>query len=498
VLFRALLKSPSGSADFPFVAGLLTAEGRRHVRLMLHELAPRADRLERRFRAWLSESGYDAMYADMLVAITPAAAARCPSLDAFLKQVGSGGRRLAKWNLSLAKVNRSLRKFDQLAAAMLQGRFAPAREQLLLAANFLLNQAFYQVREAESQAFFGLRRAEAEAGDLNDLVGRFARVLVKAFGADAGRLVLKEQALPADIGRPLYIKRGSPEQRSIADARWRGRHSSYWSYPFGPSAVLQLAFRRENPWSTRDEILLSAAAASCRKAIERTRMAQQIRRLQAESLRIEEEERRRIGRDLHDEAGQALALLRLQLEMIERDAPERLRPRISAVRELAARTTVELRRIVARLSPSVLERLGVETALRLLIGRFRHTHGARTQYRALRLTQPLPRPAQEVIYRVAQECLQNVAKHSGATRVNLSLRSTDKKIRLSVRDNGAGFCADQALLKPRSFGLAGMRERALLLGGTLHISTAPGKGTEVILELPAPVVLNGKNSRIAD
>jgi len=85
-----------------------------------------------------------------------------------------------------------------------------------------------------------------------------------------------------------------------------------------------------------------------------------------------------------------------------------------------------------------------------------------------------------------------------APRVNLSLRSTDKKIRLSVRDNGAGFCADQALCKVKSFGLAGMRERALLLGGTLNISTAPGKGTEVRLDLPAPVVLNGKNSRIVD
>lgn len=104
--------------------------------------------------------------------------------------------------------------------------------------------------------------------------------------------------------------------------------------------------------------------------------------------------------------------------MIERDAPERLRQRLAAVRELAVRTTVELRRIVARLSPSVPERRGLETVLRLLIRRFRYAHGARTQYRASCLRAHLPRPAQEVIYRVAQECLQNVAKH-GATRVNL-------------------------------------------------------------------------------
>jgi signal transduction histidine kinase len=465
---------------------------------MLRQLAPRADQVQRQFRAWLSEAGYEAAHGEMLLAITPAAAAHCPSVNAFLKQVRSGGRRLAKWNVSLSKINRALRRFDQLASAVLEGRFAPAREQLLLATNFLLNRAFYEVREAESQAFFGLHRAEAEACDLNDLVARFARVLVKAFGADAGRLILKEEPLPPEISRPLYIERGGTGQRWIADTGWRDRHASCWSYPFGSSAVLQLGFAAANPWSAREETLLAAAAASCRKAIERTRMAQQIRRLQAESLRAEEEERRRIGRDLHDEAGQALALLRLQLEMIERDAPGRLRPRLAAIRELAVRTTVELRRIVARLSPSVLERLGLETALRLLIKRFRHAHGAQTQYRASCLREHLPRPAQEVIYRVAQECLQNVAKHSGATRVNLSLRSTDKKIRLSVRDNGAGFCADQALSKTKSFGLAGMRERALLLGGTLNISTAPGRGTEVRLDLPAPVVLNGKNSRIVD
>jgi signal transduction histidine kinase len=103
-----------------------------------------------------------------------------------------------------------------------------------------------------------------------------------------------------------------------------------------------------------------------------------------------------------------------------------------------------------------------------------------------------------VIYRVAQECLQNIAKHSQATHVNLSLRGSDKNIRLSVSDNGAGFCAETAGSQPMSFGLAGMRERAALLGGTLEVRSAPGKGATVTLQLPrssAPVTRNGKNSR---
>ena len=125
------------------------------------------------------------------------------------------------------------------------------------------------------------------------------------------------------------------------------------------------------------------------------------------------------------------------------------------VRELAARTTIELGRIIAALSPSVLERLGLETAVRLLIKRFRYTHGIAAEYRGAALPDSLPRAGRDVIYRVAQESLQNVAKHSRATKVNVSLRCADKKIRLSVRDNGAGFSADRALSKPQSFGLAG-------------------------------------------
>jgi signal transduction histidine kinase len=143
-------------------------------------------------------------------------------------------------------------------------------------------------------------------------------------------------------------------------------------------------------------------------------MTQQIRRWQAASLRSEKEERRRIGRDRHDEAGQAPAFLRLQLEMIERDAPARLQPRLADVRERTDRTTTELRRIIAALSPSR-ERLGPETALRLLIKRFRYTHGVAAEYRGAALPDSFPRAAREVVDRVAQESFrrQTFLGHQG-------------------------------------------------------------------------------------
>jgi signal transduction histidine kinase len=119
-----------------------------------------------------------------------------------------------------------------------------------------------------------------------------------------------------------------------------------------------------------------------------------------------------------------------------------------------------------------------------LAARFGKLQMASLRTRISVLSADLPRETQEVIYRVAQECLQNIAKHSKATHVNLSLLAADKRIRLSVADNGAGFSAETALRKPMSFGLAGMRERAALLGGTLAVRSVPGKGTTVVLELP--------------
>ncbi len=213
--------------------------------------------------------------------------------------------------------------------------------------------------------------------------------------------------------------------------------------------------------------------------------------LAGKARQAEEQERRRIGRELHDEAGQSLLLLRLELEMLEREAPPPLRRRLRQARRTLEGTIGELRRIVAALGPAVLERLGLRAAIRQLAARFRKSYPATIGVRVGAAAAALPAEAQEVIYRVAQEALQNVAKHSRATRVNLSLQAADKKIRLRVSDNGAGFSAETAARRPMSYGLAGMRERAELMGGTLGIRSSPGKGTVVMLGLP---VSAGKRS----
>ncbi len=464
---------------------------------MARAIRPFAARLDRDFLTRLRERTCDSAQIRAFLAITPAARSRLRSLPQFLEQVDYNGRRLAKLNVSPAEVSEVLRDFSELLDPVLLGKHQPAREQLHLATILTLENAFYRVREAETQAFFGLYHAEVEANDSEDLLRRFVGILTQTFHARTGRLLL-DRPISGKLSRPLFIERGQPDEALIVDPGMRGHYASYWSFPLGPDALVQLGFRVHYPWLPRELALLTAAAARCHAVMERTRLEQEVRRLEVEARRAEEEERRRIGRELHDEAGQSLLLLRLQLELIERDAPASLRSRLQEVRGVAERTVGELRRIVAALSPAVLERLGLESALRQLTVRFRKMHPGEVRLRISVPSEPLPLQTQEVIYRVAQECLQNIAKHSQASHVNLSLKAADKSIRLSVTDNGAGFSEETVGSKPMSFGLAGMRERAALLGGTLAIRSRPGKGTAVALQLPRTfprVTANGKDSR---
>jgi signal transduction histidine kinase len=309
-------------------------------------------------------------------------------------------------------------------------------------------------------------------------------ILTRTFHARSGRLQLLAAPPTGKLAHPLYIQHRSRDEQLIACPTMRGAHASYWSFPIQQVALLQLGFAVPYPWLPRELAMLHAVGARCFEAIERARMQGEVRRLEAEARRAEEAERRRIGRDLHDEAGQSLVLLRLQLEMMEKDAPAALRQRLAQARLITERTVGELRRVIAALSPAVVERLGLEAALRQLAARFCKQQSADVRLRISPGVAGLSGEAQEVIYRVAKEALQNISKHSQATSVKLLLGSADKKIRLSIQDNGVGFSPETARGKPLSFGLAGMQERAALLGGTLVLRSAPGKGATVILELP--------------
>lgn len=200
-------------------------------------------------------------------------------------------------------------------------------------------------------------------------------------------------------------------------------------------------------------------------------------------LKGEEEERRRISRELHDETGQALMVLRFQLEMLATSArnPEQ-KANIQESLDVLDRTIEGLRRIIARLSPRVLEEFGLLAAIR------RHAQLLASQTR-MKARVELPGEISNVdhdievaLYRSAQEALHNIAKHSRAQNFLVRLRSARDEIHLEIEDDGVGVLVKAP--DDGRYGLTGMRERAVALGGSMTIQSRRGRGTQIRIILP--------------
>lgn len=197
----------------------------------------------------------------------------------------------------------------------------------------------------------------------------------------------------------------------------------------------------------------------------------------------QEEERHRVSRELHDEAGQALAALKISLQLMRDDVADRS-PELSAGLDDAValvETTRDQIRIIAHdLRPPVLDGLGLDLTLRSYCGDFaRRTHLA-IDYRST-APEPAPDAVEVSLYRLLQEALSNVAVHAAATSVTVELSSTDDTLRLAVADDGKGFSGP---LPSSGMGIAGMRERIQLLNGTISIESAPNAGTRIVASLP--------------
>ena len=196
------------------------------------------------------------------------------------------------------------------------------------------------------------------------------------------------------------------------------------------------------------------------------------------ALSAQEAERQRLARELHDEVGQTLTAVLLQLKHAADRAPRPVRDDLQQAQETTRAGLDEIRRIARRLRPGVLEELGLYSALRALTAEFTTSRLSATAH----ITPGLPSldPATElVLYRVAQEGLTNTARHTHATRVEVHLRALpDARVGLLVRDNGQGIGA-----APEGAGISGMRERALLIGAEFQIGQGPQGGTEIRLNV---------------
>jgi signal transduction histidine kinase len=196
-------------------------------------------------------------------------------------------------------------------------------------------------------------------------------------------------------------------------------------------------------------------------------------------VEAQELERTRLARELHDETGQALASILLSLKPLEQSADAEA---VAAVRALVVSTLQDVRRLAVELRPSALDDFGLVPAVERLADTFREQSGIAVDLAAHLGDERLSREAETTLYRVIQEALTNVTKHADASRVSILLQRKDRAVLAVVEDDGAGF--EPADTRADALGLAGMRERVLLVGGRLLVESSPGGGTTLVAEVP--------------
>ena len=518
-------------------AVVLSDQVQGYVRRLGEELQGQRQAIEagwRKRRARAGMKGEDPRLR-ALGAINPGSSAELLAegkLSEFFENVEYHGRRLAKLEVGPAEVISSLREYEQALVPVLRrlfGRDATnyiwSLEHLYFCIMLTLNTAYFQVRDREAQAFYDVFQDELESLSVDELLNRVLDSLMRAFHAEGGAVLLlrpggqlelkasrglhrelaKHWSGPVSQGFAGRIARtGKP--KIVLDVRRdplvrspeiRKAFRSLWGVPLlvkgKVTGVLHLNFAREYNCLPREMRLLGAVAERCALALEKAQLMEtlaqrekQIRELGEYMLKVEEEERRRISRELHDEVGQAMLVVRLYLEMLQKDLGTQAPPLVGKVGEvlgLIDGTIRDMRRLIAALSPSVLAQLGLEAALRQFAANFSRSFPIHVRLKLSRLGRLSP-DTEIMLYRLVQECFTNVIKHSKGENVLLAIHRSDGRLHVRVEDDGIGFDLDQASQKRGSFGLTGMGERVALLGGDIEIKTRRHEGTRISIRIP--------------
>ncbi len=214
---------------------------------------------------------------------------------------------------------------------------------------------------------------------------------------------------------------------------------------------------------------------------------QELRDLAARLLTAQEEERRRISRDLHDDINQRLAMLVVQAESLESNLPPSASDCSKELRSIQDRLTElsdDVRHLAYQFHPSILDDLGLTVALQRLIDECAARANLQGSFVASPAPQHLPQAVATCLYRIAQESLANVMKHAQAKKVTVSLSSTPDMITLTVQDDGVGFDTQQLTDSHRGLGLVSMTERLRLVRGTVTIDSSPHQGTRLSIKVP--------------
>jgi signal transduction histidine kinase len=483
----------------------------------------------------VAEFGFDGRTLAALERVTLAAGCSYFCHDdfpGFQENLQYFGTRLSKLQMDTRAVARSLELYQLSCDPYLAGLF-PEREaeakaalEMLSSVSFVIvSGAYFDAKTLESQALLSILDAELAAGDLAMLLNKVLDITTRTFQASLGALLLREPEsdalkisasvglqvkLPADFriatgtgfagkiaanGEPSMILDTSTEGDPFAPIV-RTRAKSLWGVPLkadGQSiGVLVIGFLKPYEWLPTERDLMRAIGDRTALAIERARMTdalrereQKIAELSAHLLRVQEEERKRISRELHDETGQALMVIRLYLGMMESSITARsARAKIRETVEVVDRTIEGIRRIIGKLSPLMLQELGLVAAIRKEAKLLAKTTGVKTRVLISEDVGRLAPGAEQAIYRVVQEALHNVGKHARARNVIVQVMREDERVHVVVEDDGIGI-QSRPNARNQSFGLAGMKERIAVLGGISRVISAKGKGTRIEITVPA-------------
>ena len=246
--------------------------------------------------------------------------------------------------------------------------------------------------------------------------------------------------------------------------------------------------------SRQEHHLLGSLGNLLGNAIENTKLMEtirqhryELRRLTEKLFQSQEEERRRIARELHDEAGQSLTAVKLGLDRLEQKIPAEnstLNNDLKDIRKMLLRTSSEIRHLSYKLHPTLLSDLGLEPALNLYFKEIQDHSNLDIHFSMIGFDKRMDKDLETALYRFSQETLTNTLKHSGAKIFNCKIIKSYPKLIFTAEDDGIGFDGKIENQDKRSLGLIGMRERTLLLGGTFQLKARPGKGTRIRIEIP--------------
>jgi signal transduction histidine kinase len=296
------------------------------------------------------------------------------------------------------------------------------------------------------------------------------------------------------VVRDLATELRFPLARTIYKMGFRSVVSLPLSIGTDVGGFLNLFWREVNGCQTTEMGRLTQVANTVAIAVERGRLFEQVSaaRVRLEELsrrlmEVQETERRRLAHELHDEIGQTVSGMQLLLDTISGLSAPAAEARLAQVQELVNNLVTQIRNLSLSLRPSMLDDLGLMPALVWLFGRYTAQTKVRVGFNQQGLERRFNPEIETVGYRVVQEALTNVARHARVDHVDVRAWVEDSSLILEVADDGAGFDLEALEATTGTLGLAGMRERALRIGGRLALESKPGAGTRVRVQLPLSI-----------